>query len=497
MAGSVTRRSVLAGVMASVGGAAFADLPETSLFPQRRGGKPGETAPAAAGLIADADLTGIVTYVVADAATGQVIEGEGADLPVPPASVTKMVTSLYALETLGPGFRFATRVVATGPVQGGVVQGQLILVGGGDPTFDTDRMAGLVDQLVQAGITGVTGQFGVYAGALPQVGQIDAAQPDYVGYNPAVSGMNLNFNRVHFSWQRRDGGYALAMDARSERFVPPVDMATMVVADRDLPLFAYEAGVQRDNWSVARGALGREGSRWLPVRQPVYYAGEVFRWLAAGQGIVLPPAEAALAVPVGPDVARDQSGALIGVLTDMLRFSTNLTAEAVGLTASGLASLPHSAAAMTYWARGAFGMTSNFVDHSGLGAGSQTSAADMVRVLVAAQDLHKGSLLPGILRDIGMRDDAGEVIEGHPVRVRAKSGTLNFVSGLAGFISPPGGRRLAFAIYAADVPRRAAIGPDAMEDPQGGEAWTRRARTLQGRLISRWAELHGAAGAQL
>lgn len=491
MAGTVTRRSVLAGLMASAGGVAFADLPASSPFPVPRGGRPGVVQPAAAGLIADADLTGIVTYVVADAATGQVIEAEGADLPVPPASVTKVVTSLYAMEQLGPDFRFATRVVATGPVQDGVVQGNLILVGGGDPSFDTDRMAALVARLAQAGITGVTGQFRVFAGALPAVEEIDRAQPDYGSYNPSVSGMNLNFNRVYFSWQRRDDDYAFSMDARSERFVPPVNMATMVVADREVPLFAYESGGQQDHWSVARGALGREGSRWLPVRQPLYYAGEVFRWLAAGQGIALPPAEAALAVPAGQELARDRSETLVRVLTDMLQFSTNLTAEAVGLTTSGLASLPQSAAAMTDWARLAFGITGNFVDHSGLGEASRTSSADMVRVLVAARGLKKGSLLPGILRDIGMRDDAGKVIEGHAVGVRAKSGTLNFVSGLAGFISPPGGRRLAFAIYAADVPRRAAVAPDAMEDPEGGEAWTRRARILQGRLISRWAALHG------
>ncbi|MGL4320478.1 MAG: D-alanyl-D-alanine carboxypeptidase, partial [Paracoccaceae bacterium] len=66
-----------------------------------------------------------------------------------------------------------------------------------------------------------------------------------------------------------------------------------------------------------------------------------------------------------------------------------------------------------------------------------------------------------------------------------------FVSGLAGYIAPPGGRRLAFAIYAADVPRRAELGANDMEDPEGGEAWTKRARILHGRLISRWAALYG------
>jgi len=101
-----------------------------------------------------------------------------------------------------------------------------------------------------------------------------------------------------------------------------------------------------------------------------------------------------------------------------------------------------------------------------------------------------GAALTPILRDIGMRDDKGEAVEGHPVRVLAKTGTLNFVSGLAGHIVPPGGREMVFAIFAADVPRREALSLAEREQPPGGPEWARRARTLQGRLIARWTELY-------
>jgi serine-type D-Ala-D-Ala carboxypeptidase/endopeptidase (penicillin-binding protein 4) len=487
----ITRRGMMVGLLAGVAQGAWAEAPTTSLFPVPRGGRPRGTQPTVASLLAEARLTGVMTYVVADAATGRVIEGDGADVTVPPASVTKMVTALYALEKLGPGFVFRTEVIATGPVVAGVVQGDLVLAGGGDPTLDTDRMAALAQRLAAAGVKGVTGAFRTYAGALPAITQIDADQPDFVSYNPAISGLNLNFNRVHFSWRRRDGGYAVDMDARSETVIPPVSMATMRVADRDAPLFTYAAGAVTDEWTVARGALGREGSRWLPVRRPVAYAGEVFRWCAAAQGTQLPAAEEVAVRPDGVLIASDQSAPLTDVLRDMLLYSTNLTAECVGLRASNAGTLAGSGAAMTEWAQAALGASSRFVDHSGLGGASGTTAADMVRVLVAAPLRGTGRLLPDILRDVGMRDDKGKVIEGHAVQVRAKTGTLNFVSGLAGYISPPGGRRLAFAIYAADVPRRAGIAPEDMEDPDGGEAWTKRARILQGRMISRWAALYG------
>ena len=90
-----------------------------------------------------------------------------------------------------------------------------------------------------------------------------------------------------------------------------------------------------------------------------------------------------------------------------------------------------------------------------------------------------------------MRDATGKNIKDSPVRVRAKSGTLNFVSGLAGYIQPPKGPELVFAIFAADTARRDKLVESEREQPPGGEAWTKRARRLQGQLIARWAGVYG------
>ncbi|MCP6237338.1 D-alanyl-D-alanine carboxypeptidase, partial [Klebsiella pneumoniae] len=62
---------------------------------------------------------------------------------LPPASVAKALTALYALETLGEDHRFETRLLATAPVVAGRIDGDLILAGGGDPELSTDRLAEL------------------------------------------------------------------------------------------------------------------------------------------------------------------------------------------------------------------------------------------------------------------------------------------------------------------------------------------------------------------
>ncbi|MGB8814893.1 MAG: D-alanyl-D-alanine carboxypeptidase/D-alanyl-D-alanine-endopeptidase [Paracoccaceae bacterium] len=484
----ISRRALLGGLLAGVALPVFAEAPLTSPLPRRRGdsGVLRAEATNAQALIGAAKLGGAVGFVVMDAATGQVLEAVGGEVALPPASVAKAITTLYALETLGSSYRFATKLVATGPVVGGIVQGDLVLVGSGDPTLDTDMLGDLAQALAARGVRGVTGQFLVYAGALPLIERIDREQPEFVGYNPALCGLNLNYNRVNFEWKRAGKDYTVSMDARAERFVPLVRMARVRVVDREVPLFTYAAGAGTEDWTVARAALGKAGSRWMPVRQPAVYAAEVFATLCAAQGTMLPPAGMAATVPTGTVIVEHFSDELAVILRDMLKFSTNLTAEVIGLTASRATSLAASGAMMTQWASLRLGLSARFVDHSGLGSDSRISAADMVRALVAG----RAGALPGLLKDIGMRDAKGKVIEGHPVRVVAKTGTLNFVSGLAGYVMPPGGRDLVFAIFCADVSRRDALPLAEREAPPGGPEWVKRAKTLQGRLISRWAAVY-------
>ena len=142
----------------------------------------------------------------------------------------------------------------------------------------------------------VTGRLRIWEGAVPFARVIDKTQPEHVGYNPSVSGLNLNFNRVHFEWKRSGAAYNVTMQARSLRYRPEVRTARMSIETRGQPVFVYKDGGDHDKWSVAKSALGNGGARWLPVRRPGDYAGDVFATLARSQGIVLrigPPLKSA------------------------------------------------------------------------------------------------------------------------------------------------------------------------------------------------------------
>lgn len=492
----ISRRVFLGGAVTALGTIVQAGAPAVSLRPKARpGGNRAPNAPAAAALIDEARLGGDVSFSVIDVKTGLLLEGYEARSGLPPASVTKAVTALYALDVLGPGYRFETRLVATGPMRNGVIEGDLVLAGGGDPVLDTNALADLAAGLKSAGVREVRGRFRTWGGALPFARVVDADQPEHVGYNPSVSGLNLNFNRVHFEWRRSGNGYSVAMDARSDKYRPAVRVARMSVADRRAPVYTYRDGGDHDSWSVARGALGNGGSRWLPVRRPEAYAAEVFAGFARSHGIVLRYAGAAGTAPGGTVVARHRSAPLTDLLRDMLKYSNNLMAEAIGMTASARrkgrpVDLAASGREMSQWARRSLEMQgASLVDHSGLGVDSRLSASAMAGALAR---VHRSGQLKPILKPIAMKDANGRVTKSHPVKVTAKTGTLYFVSALAGYATAEDGTELAFAIFTANTRRRGAINSKQAERPEGSVGWNRRAKRLQQRLIERWSKVYGS-----
>ena len=483
MTSRLTRRFVLTGLAAGSAGSAMAGAPLTSIRPRPRGGPAPEPQPTVPAMVREAGLGGQIGYLAVEAKTGRVIDALNPDLALPPASVAKAATAYYALSKLGAAYRFRTALEATGPVENGQIEGDLILRGSGDPSFDSDAMAEMVQGLKDQGIHGVKGQFRVDASALPEVSHIAANQPDEVSYNPAVAGLNLNYNRVHFEWKKAGSGYDVTMEARALRYSPAVRIARMTLEDRRLPVYTYAQEDGIDRWTVARRMLGNDGARWLPVRRPVAYAEEVFRTIARSHGITLSPGADAAGV-IGTPLVTHESAPLAEMLRGMLRYSTNLTAEVAGLTATRESTgkptdLRASARAMNTWLDSEIGTTScGFVDHSGLGYGSEVSPRDMVTLMQSAR---VAGLLPTILKPMTVSTKGAQVV--------TKTGTLNFVSALSGYVEAPGAPPIVFAIFTGDLPRRDAVPVEQRERPPNARGWSRRSRGLQKRLIDRWLAL--------
>lgn len=111
--------------------------------------------------------------------------------PLPAASLTKVATSLAAFKTWGPDHQFETMVSATGPIVNGVLQGDLVITGGGDPMFVWEEAIALGNSLNKIGIKQVKGNL-VIAGSFAMNFQ----------RHPLLAGQLLKQSLNYATWTR-------------------------------------------------------------------------------------------------------------------------------------------------------------------------------------------------------------------------------------------------------------------------------------------------------
>ena len=480
MENTLTRRAALSTALAALGSSAFAVAPLNSLRPVARPAASSDLLGGAAAVIRSFSLKGQVSCALMDPENGRLLDAYLPETELPPASVTKALTAAYGLQKLGRDFQFITRLSIQGRVINGAFVGDIILTGSADPTLHTDDLVNFAKALQKTGIQQFKGRLVIVDNGFPYQREIDSSQLPQANYNPAIAGVNLNLNRVQFEWARQaGGGYDLSMSAPGRIYRPQIPSIGMRVAERVAPSYAYQHSPEREQWSVQRAVLGKDGGRWLPARNPRRYAGEAFQAICAEMGMQLPSPtivegqypDAVMTV----DIAQKESRPYYEIAKSMLKLSTNLTAEVIGLTASGAPTLRQSALALSQFAQ-AHGMRGAVVDHSGLSDQSRLTAGGLAMFMAWHHRNGLADLLkPKILRHKGKPMDG--------VDLRVKTGTLNFVSSLSGYLTYKG-KSLGFAILTADMARREKV--KGSENPRGAKGWEARSRSLQYAILRDW-----------
>ena len=440
---------------------------------------------------------------------GRVVDTYDADTPRIPASTTKLITALAALEILGEDYRFTTRLLVSGKVRESTLHGDLYLAGGGDPTLSTNDLQGFVDALKAAGITHVRGRFAFDESFLTTTQEINPKQPVAAAYNPSVSALSLNYNRVQLRWTGRPGAKNFQTWLRSPAdgiFLPVAGVSTGLIpigVQSDAPILLD--GGSRDHWLLSR-QLPARGFKKLPIRRaPGKVAASLFRTYCLQRGITLPQPQAA---PVPADTRllyTHDSKPLPEILSGMLFHSTNLSAELIGLvTSRALRDLPlsiaDSAALLTDWYQRRLPQTdwTGFVsmNHSGLSSMSRHSPRHLTAILyngvtpTSGQTGRRGPEMPSPLLDLLPQPEWENEWAELGEKVRAKSGTMSYVDGLTGILTTDKGQRLGFALLLTDFARRAAFDvarhAEKVQTPPEAEAWTERAKAFEQALLSYW-----------
>ncbi|MFB3739258.1 MAG: D-alanyl-D-alanine carboxypeptidase/D-alanyl-D-alanine-endopeptidase, partial [Candidatus Velamenicoccus archaeovorus] len=293
------------------------------------------------------------------------------DAPRTPASNEKLLLSMALLDELGPAYRIPT-IAAARSVRHGVVPGNLWVLGRGDPETRPARMTALARRLVEAGITRIRGRV---------MGAVAYFRHDWwaPGWRPGI-----------------------------RRYVAPPTALTF------------------------EGNRTRRGFVRTPERPAA--ASLTLRLRALGVRVRGEPG--AGRPPEGlTELARIRSRSLRTLLVRMNRPSDNFYAEVLGKLLGATVEAPpgtiaKGAEALRSWVA-AHGETFTLHDGSGLSYADRVTAGGMERLLEAVEDEPWGPVLRGTLATGGQGTLEDRL---HGVRVRAKTGTLDDVSALSGWV---------------------------------------------------------------
>lgn len=446
-----------------------------------------------------------VGYVLFDPVNGGVIAAHQPDLPHIPASTTKIVTLIAALKILGENYRFETSVSTTGEITDGALHGNVYLRGGGDPTLTTDDLRAFVAALHQAGIVRMSGSFIFDDSFLARSPQIDARQPIAASYNPGLSALSVNYNRILLRWKRKPDVAAFLTTVLSPAAGGNLPVETMSIGllpndfDRRIK-FLYRNGGTTDHWLLSP-SLSARGQEELPVKaDPGQMTALLLQALCRQHGITLPAPQRGLTPSTAQVLHSHHSEALSEIVPGVLHYSNNLAAELIGQVAARKLSgrplsLPASATTLVDWYHRILPKEdwSGFLsaNHSGLSNASRHTPRQLAAILHYGWTLQVGDkqffwLLPGL--SWSPKDRHAET------RVRAKSGTMSYTDGLAGFLTAASGRQLGFVVLITDFLKRAAF--DATlevriaDPPPAARAWTQRAKELERVLVTDWITRH-------
>ncbi|QMU74897.1 D-alanyl-D-alanine carboxypeptidase/D-alanyl-D-alanine-endopeptidase [Streptacidiphilus sp. PB12-B1b] len=374
-----------------------------------------------------APALGQVTASVTDVATGRSLYAYGGTAPQTPASTNKIATATAALTLLGPGHRFTTRVVSTGP-------GRIVLVGGGDPTLTAAATGGSDPQASLATLADRT------AAAL----KAEGASTVRLGYDTAL----FTGSPLHPIGVNDNIALVQALTVDEGRLDPS--------STEDAPRYADPAATAAGDFAALLTARGVtvQGSPALTTL-PTATAPATASAEDAAAPATAPSATAA--VPL----AEVQSQPLTEIVERMLTDSDNDIAETLGhqvaLAAGQPATFTGGVTAVLQTLRGLgiqLGGT-RLYDSSGLDTRDAVPADVLTQLLALDASPAHPELRPIVLGlpVAGFTGTLGPDVEGFDSSsglgvVRAKTGTLSAANTLAGLVVDRDGRLLAFAFMA-------------------------------------------------
>lgn len=374
-----------------------------------------------------------------------------------PASVIKLLTTLAALELLGPGYQWQTRYLAAGALADGVLRGDLILQGGGDPFLTVEQLLGHVLALRQRGLSTIAGALVVdnsrFSPAPHDRGVFDG-QAERL-YNVGPDAALANFSATRFVIEPRGGQIRVTAE-------PPLDGLKIVnqIQSRGGRCRGRNAGwshrIERSGGGLTahfRGVYRRQCGRHSIARSIAPNTDYTCRLFASLWRTMGGKLDGRCRVSDAPQHAQllleRPSEPLANIITGINKFSNNVMSRQLLLTVGAeLSDSPGTVAAgkagLSDWlAANDIAMPELVVDNgSGLSRKSRASAGGLSALLAHGW---RSTYRPEFVSSLPLAAIDGTMrarLHKSPLRGRAriKTGLINGVRSMAGYVHARDGR---------------------------------------------------------
>ncbi|MFW6365664.1 MAG: D-alanyl-D-alanine carboxypeptidase/D-alanyl-D-alanine-endopeptidase, partial [Spirochaetota bacterium] len=404
----------------------------------------------------DPDNIGFIVY---DLESDSVLFSHNRKRTFIPASCAKIPTVIHALDTLGGGHRFTTKLVTDGMVRDGILNGNLYLHGTGDPSLDVSDIIDMVNRLKRKGIHSVSGSFHYDRSHLTRIQILDETMDLDQSYNTGVAALSTEHNYIDVRWSNNREGEA-----------------PEIILTPDLPMFAARRSRKktgefpekmtfehrweqnRSVWELSPDASVKGQAR-LPVRLPSLYTAQLFTHIARIHGIDIPWPTHGLVPGRTTVLVKHEGKSVEAIAESTMHYSLNIHAELLFLaTARKLfgekATYSESARLMELYTRERFsGVDWNgysVVNGSGLSSKNRISPEQMLALLIYADSREFGARsFSYFLQPSGWNYSLRNRFSHNygAFRIYAKTGMINYAVGLAGYLHTYSGKHLLFAFF--------------------------------------------------
>ncbi len=407
-----------------------------------------------------------VAILVQDSGSDKPTLAHNAALPMNPASTIKLLTTYAALELLGPAYLWKTTAWSEAPQTGDVLEGDLVLRGGGDPKLTFEHFWMLLRGLRARGIREIRGDLVLDRSWMDGTGH-DPSKFDgepMRPYNVGPDALLLNFKAFRFFFLPDPARRTISILTEPPSAALEVGNALKLT---DGPCGDWLSRIKLDMQSGSRGArAGFSGSfpascgerEWnVALLSHPDYVGGVFRklWEDLG-GSLRGGIREGTAAAGARLIATQESSSLAEIVRDINKYSNNVMARQLYLTLSAeLLGTPgrsdRSATVIRGWLeqKGLSMPELALENGSGLSREERISAAGLGRMLVAA---FRSPVMPELLASLPLVAYDGTMrrrlkLESVAGQAHIKTGSLTGVRSIAGYVLARSGRRMIVVFF--------------------------------------------------